>query len=420
VTPAARLQAGIEILDALLASRAPAEKALKTWGAAHRFAGSGDRRAIAERVYACLRHGQVAKNGRGLVAASLTLDDRLEPEAINALFSGQAHGPAPLSDEEIAALKALTPGTVQMGSYIEGQLARTFGKAWPAEARSLMQDRAPLDIRINLAVSYPVAVQARLADLGLEAAPTPFAAAGLRLAGGVDVQALDIFKEGGFEVQDEGSQLVAALCAVRPGDLVVDYCAGGGGKTLALAANLKGGRLIACDIDDRRLAAIAPRLKRAGVKAELRKIGSRGESLDDLNRAADRVLVDAPCSGSGTWRRHPEGARRITPEEINRLAALQLKILTQAANLVKPGGILAYVTCSVLASENSAVVERFEARNQGFAPLPIATALAHTGAAITPSGRERLTALAKAHQLQLSPGRTGTDGFFIALFERRP
>ena len=418
MTPAARLQAGIEILDALLASREPAGKALKNWGAAHRFAGSGDRRAIAQRVYACLRHGQVAKDGRGLVAASLMLDDQLDLDGASALFSGQGHAPAPLSDEEAQTLKALTPGAVQLGSYIEGQLARSFGKDWPAEARSLMQDRAPLDIRINLAASYPVAVQARLADLDLPAVPTPFAAAGLRLAGGVDVQALDIFKEGGFEVQDEGSQLVAALCAVRPGDLVVDYCAGGGGKTLALAAGLKGGRLIACDIDDRRLVAIEPRLKRAGVQAELRKIGSRGESLDDLNRAADRVLVDAPCSGSGTWRRHPEGAWRITPDEINRLAALQLKILTQAANLVKPGGILAYVTCSVLASENAAVCERFEARNQGFSPLPIANALA--AAAVTPVGRERLTALAKGHQLQLSPRRTGTDGFFIALFERRP
>ncbi len=418
MTPSARLQAAIEILDALLASREPAEKALKTWGAAHRFAGSGDRRAIAQRVYACLRHGQVAKDGRGLVAASLMLDDGLDLDAVLAMYSGLNHAPAPLDDAAIAALRALTPGAVQLGSYIEGQLARSFGKDWPAEARSLMQDRAPLDIRVNLAVSYPVAVQARLADVSIAAVPTPFVTAGLRLAGGVDVQALDVFKEGGFEVQDEGSQIVAALCAVRSGDLVVDYCAGGGGKTLALAAGLKGGRLIACDIDDRRLAAIVPRLKRAGVNAELRKIGSRGESLDDLNRAADRVLVDAPCSGSGTWRRHPEGAWRITPEEINRLAALQLKILTQAATLVKPGGILAYVTCSVLASENGAVCERFEARNQGFQPLAISDAVA--GAPLTPAGRERLAALAKANQLQLSPRRTGTDGFFIALFERRP
>ncbi len=206
---------------------------------------------------------------------------------------------------------------------------------------------------------------------------------------------------------------------LQPGQTVIDYCAGGGGKTLALAAGLKGGRMVSFDIDDRRLAAIEPRLKRAGVEADLRKIGAKGDPVEDLKSAADRVLVDAPCSGSGTWRRHPEGAARLTADDLRRLSALQLRILADAGAFVKPGGVLAYVTCSVLAAENGNVVARFAAKNPQFQPLSIAD-VAATCPGLTAAGRERISTLARGHQLQLSPRRTGTDGFFIALFERRP
>jgi 16S rRNA (cytosine967-C5)-methyltransferase len=419
VTPTARLQAAIEILDQLMASRAPADKALKTWGAGHRFAGSGDRRAIGERVYACLRQGAPTRGGRIMAAVSLIEDDGLELEAVQALFSGTAYGPPALSEEELATIATANDAATQLPDFLASELGRSFGKDWQAETKSLLQSRAPLDIRVNLAATFPVAVQAALADIGVKAEPGPLATAALRLAVGPDIQALDIFKEGAFEIQDEGSQIMAALCNVQPGQTVIDYCAGGGGKTLALAAALKGGRMIAFDIDDRRLAAIEPRLKRAGVVADLRKIGAKGDPVEDLKGAADRVLVDAPCSGSGTWRRHPEGAARLSADDLRRLSALQLRILADAGAFVKPGGVLAYVTCSVLAAENANVVARFAAKNPQFQPLSVAD-VAATCPGLTPLGRERVASLARGHQLQLSPRRTGTDGFFIALFERRP
>ena len=419
MTPTARLQAAIDILDGLMSSRAPADKALKTWGAGHRFAGSGDRRAIAERVYACLRQGAPARGGRLMVAVSLMQDDGLELEGVQALFSGISYGPAPLTTDELAALDAANDASPQLPDFLSSELGRSFGKDWQVETRALLQSRAPLDIRVNLLSAFPVAVQAALADLSIKAEPTPFASAGLRLAIGDDIQALDIFKEGAFEIQDEGSQIMAALCNVQPGQTVIDYCAGGGGKTLALAASLKGGRMVSFDIDDRRLAAIEPRLKRAGVEADLRKIGAKGDPVEDLKSAADRVLVDAPCSGSGTWRRHPEGAARLTADDLRRLSALQLRILADAGAFVKPGGVLAYVTCSVLAAENGNVVARFAAKNPQFQPLSIAD-VAATCPGLTAAGRERISTLARGHQLQLSPRRTGTDGFYLALFERRP
>jgi 16S rRNA (cytosine967-C5)-methyltransferase len=277
-----------------------------------------------------------------------------------------------------------------------------------------------------------------------------------------DLQQTRAYLTGWVEVQDEGSQIVAALAGAKPGWTVVDYCAGGGGKTLALAAQMqrrallprweKGwdegeratsaesgggvpntlspdlspiegerrsawGRLVACDIDRRRQQAIPERLKRAGAAAELRLTGADGEGTEDLAAAADLVLVDAPCSGSGTWRRHPEGAWRLTPEDVSRLAGLQGGILARAAKLVRPGGRLAYVTCSVLEAENETVAGAFAAAHADFRPIAIAEAAATSD--LTDAARVRLAQLANGrHTLQLTPRRTGTDGFFIALFER--
>ncbi len=237
------------------------------------------------------------------------------------------------------------------------------------------------------------------------------------------MQATRAWASGWVEVQDEASQIAAAL-AGSPADArrdvtVVDYCAGGGGKTLALAAALGGGgRLVACDVDAKRLTSLAPRLERSGARAEVRRIGPEGEGTDDLLDAADLVFVDAPCTGSGTWRRHPEAAWRLTPEALGRLAALQPRILAAAARLVRPGGRLAYATCSVFAEENDAAAAAFAAAHPGFRPLPVRRA-AGEAPGLTAAGRERLSALAQGgHTLQMTPLRTGTDGFFLALFER--
>ncbi|UQV18980.1 RsmB/NOP family class I SAM-dependent RNA methyltransferase [Brevundimonas albigilva] len=248
-----------------------------------------------------------------------------------------------------------------------------------------MAPRAPIDLRVNGAVATVEEVEAELREAGLEPARTPWSQWGLRLPSEPppNIQALEGFKAGRFEIQDEGSQVVCWLAGAAPGMTVVDYCAGGGGKTLGLAqamavpdngsavSGMTKGRLVASDVVNKRLENIRPRLERAGVEAELVLIGQNGGGLEDLNGQADLVFVDAPCSGSGTWRRRPEDAWRLTAEEVDRLHGLQVRILGQAARLVKPGGRLVYVTCSMLSRENEASADAFEAAHPEFAPVPI-------------------------------------------------
>ena len=227
---------------------------------------------------------------------------------------------------------------------------------------------------------------------------------------------------GWIEVQDEASQIAGFLADARPGQTVVDYCAGGGGKTLIFAQTMKAvrghrGRLIACDVTQKRLDVIPERLQRAGALAEIRHTGPDGEGTEDLVGAADLVFVDAPCSGSGTWRRHPEGAWRLGSASVARLAALQLSILTRAAKLVTRGGRLAYATCSVLNAENHEVADAFLAAHPEFEPLPITQAARTPN--LTDAARLRLSEIAEGHRLLLTPNRSHTDGFFLALFVRR-
>jgi 16S rRNA (cytosine967-C5)-methyltransferase len=429
VTPGARLAAAIEVLDRIEADKVPADQALKAWGKQHRFAGSGDRRAIAERVYQALR-GRAAsawrlgEDGRALALGSL-VSDGVPADDISALFSGEGHAPPPLTDEERAGMArdlAEAPDWARAGvPPLVAELFRAqFGEDWLAEARAVLAARAPVDLRVNgLAGGVEGAV--RLLGLeGVEPAPTPFSAWGLRLppALAADVQRTRAYTSGWIEVQDEGSQLAAFLAGARPGWTVVDYCAGAGGKTLALAAQMRReGRLVASDLDDRRLGNITERLKRAGAAAELRKIGPDGQGIEDLDGLADLVFVDAPCTGSGTWRRHPEGAWRLRPETIARLSDLQLRILSRASRLVKPGGRLVYATCSMIEAENGGTAGAFAAAHPEFRPLPIAAAAATPD--LTDAARARLAELAgDGHTVQMTPRRTGTDGFFIALFER--
>ncbi len=446
MTPAGRLSAAAEVLDQLCASRTmPADEVLKAWGKAHRFAGSKDRRAIAERVYAVLRararlawrmdgealDGQALNggSGRALVLASLAELDGLPLDEIEALASGEGHAMAPLSDAERARLAqppASVPDWVRAGApvFVVEMLKARFGDAWAEEADALIGRRAPLDLRVNsLRGGVEQALNLLKTD-GVEPERTPYSALGLRLPPefAPDVQQLRAFASGWVEVQDEASQIAAALAGAKPGFTVVDYCAGGGGKTLALGAAMRAkskgeGRLIACDVHGKRLDAMRPRLLRAEVTAEVRRIGNAGEGLEDLVGRADLVFVDAPCSGAGTWRRHPEGAWRITAETVARLAELQAAILARASKLVKPGGRLAYATCSVLTLENEGVAEAFAAAHPAFKPIPIVQA-AKTPL-LTDAARVRLGQLSEGrHMLQMTPNRSGTDGFFLALFER--
>jgi 16S rRNA (cytosine967-C5)-methyltransferase len=466
LTPAARLAAAASVLDSIAQGRAPAEVVIKAWGAANRYAGSGDRRAVAERVYQVLRaRGRLVaamggrEDGRALVVGSLAFLDKLSLEEIEALHSGEGYGPRPLSKQERARIAAgegdLPQTATDLPAFVIEDLKATFGDRWSEEAAGLMA-RAPVDLRVNTARTTVEAARAELKATGLKPEPTPWSAVGLRLPSepAPNVQALDAFNAGRIEIQDEGSQLTAWVAggglSFSPDSIVIDYCAGGGGKTLALAvqglpaadpsrvaAPSPAGwsptgadelaaaktkppaapmRLIACDVVPKRLDNIRPRLSRAGVAADLRLIGQNGGGVEEFNGKADLVFVDAPCSGSGAWRRRPEDAWRLKADEIERLHALQLRILSQAAALVKPGGRLVYVTCSVLARENEAVADAFEAANAGFRPLPVAEALASV--ALTDAARTRLAEAATAGRLRLSPASTGTDGFFVALYER--
>jgi 16S rRNA (cytosine967-C5)-methyltransferase len=436
VTPSARLAAAIEILDEIARSRGPADGAIKAWGRNHRFAGSKDRRAIAEHVYVALRARARSQwrmgddGGRALVLGAMA---ERPPEAIDLLFTGGAHGPAPLNDDERTRLSSppdVQPDWVEAGipEWIAPFFQVQFGDDWIAEGQAAILDRAPVDLRVN-ALCGPVDKALNLLKHeGVEPERTPFSAWGLRLPAGfaTDVHTLKAFTTGWVEVQDEASQIAAWLAGAKAGDLVIDYCAGGGGKTLALAASapppLRGGgenpiRLIASDIDQKRLDAMQERLLRAGAKVEVRRLGAQGEGIDDLEGQADLVFVDAPCSGSGTWRRHPEAAWRLTPETVTRLAAIQQAILARAARLVKSGGRLVYATCSMLDAENGQVAAAFAAAHPAFTPVPAAEALETSN--LTDAARARLAALANGgHTLQLTPRRTGTDGFFAALFQR--
>jgi 16S rRNA (cytosine967-C5)-methyltransferase len=427
LTPAARLAAAIEVLDELAQRRLPADEVLKLWGKAHRFAGSGDRRAIAEHVYAALRARvrlswrMGAEDGRALILGLCA--DR---EDLDILFSGDGYAPQPVTAEERARLVAdlgLAPDWVEAGvpDFVADLFKAQFGDDWKAEAQGLVGQRAPLDLRVNRlrgAVDQAVSL---LAVDKLTPARTPLSALGLRLtlAQAPDIQNTRAFKTGWVEVQDEASQVAAALAGARPGMTIVDYCAGGGGKTLALAAGMGGGggRLIASDVSRKRLDAMGERLARNDAIAEIRAIGPIGEGTEDLVDQADLVFVDAPCSGSGTWRRHPDGPGRLKPETIPRLAALQAGILARAATLVRPGGRLAYATCSVFAAENQDIATAFAAAHPEFRPLAIRTAAETPD--LTDAARLRLAELAgDGHTLQLTPRRSGTDGFFLALFER--
>lgn len=418
MTPSARLAAAASVLDSIAQGRAQAEVVLKAWGAANRYAGSKDRRAVADRVYRVLRaRGRLVwamggrEDGRALVIGSLSLIDGLSLEEIEALHSGDGYGPRPLSKQERARITAgegELPGWVAAGlpEFVVEDFKAVFGDRWAEEARELMAPRAPIDLRVNGLVATVEEVEAELRAAELSPERTPWSEWGLRLPSEPppNIQALDGFKAGRFEIQDEGSQVVSWLAGAAPGMTVVDYCAGGGGKTLALAQTMAGqGTLVACDVVQKRLDNIRPRLARAGLDADLRLLGQNGGGVEEFNDAADLVFVDAPCSGSGTWRRRPEDAWRLKPDEVERLHGLQLRILGQAAQLVKPGGRLVYVTCSMLTAENEATTAAFEAAHPAFRPVAVTGPLA-----------ER----AEGHRLRMSPGSTNTDGFFVALYER--
>ncbi|MBN8981709.1 MAG: RsmB/NOP family class I SAM-dependent RNA methyltransferase [Rhizobiales bacterium] len=432
MTPAARLSAAIEVLGLIDAQRIPAADALRDWGRSHRFAGSGDRAAISGLVFDVLRRRASSaylmdsETPRARLLGMLRLERSLDADAIAALCNGEGHAPAPLSDAERNALTSRSldsaPSHVA-GDYpewLDPQFKAVFGDERVAEATA-MASRAPLDLRVNTLKGKREKVLASLAHLGAKI--TPWSPVGLRIELGADarnpgVHAEEVFIKGAVEVQDEGSQLAALFTGAKPGEQVIDMCAGAGGKTLALAALMSGkGRLIATDRDKRQLAPIHERLSRAGVhNAEVRTPRGPDDTLSDIKASADLVVIDAPCTGTGTWRRNPDAKWRMRPGALEVRIKDQIAVLDRAAPLVKSGGRIAYITCSVLPQENGEQVAAFAKRHPEFAIVPPAQTIAALG---DKSGNFSAATLQSEQGLLMTPRRTGTDGFFVSVLRKQ-
>lgn len=422
-----RLAAAIEVLSEIEARHRPAIEALKDWGISHRFAGSGDRAAIGNLVYDALRWrlstswlmgeetpralvlGTAARHGGGSNGLAQRLAD-------------DPHAPDQLTPSELERLDRVdiqtAPDNVraEVPDWLVPGFVRAFGDEWVAEGAALAR-RPPLDVRVNRLKADRVKVNRALSRFG--AVETTYSPDGLRIAATADdrrhpnIQVEASFRKGWFEIQDEGSQLAAIASNARPGEQVLDVCAGAGGKTLAMSATMANkGQIFATDGDRTRLAPIFERLKRAGT----RNVQTRaaGAGLDDLAGRMDVVLVDAPCTGTGVWRRRPEAKWRLSQRALDARVAEQSGLLFQAARFVNAVGRLVYVTCSLLPEENDDRIEEFLRASVGFRPVPAAAVIAHAGLTEALVEAVRVT----ANGMLLSPERTATDGFFISVLER--
>lgn len=422
-----RLAAAIEVLEDMEKRRRPAADALKDWGLSHRFAGSGDRSAIGNIVYDALRRRRSAgwllgsDTPRAQAFGALLLEWGETPEALAATLDGDRFAPAGLTSDELATIAERTASSppdaarADCPDWCIPLLEQSFGSDWVEEAAALAT-RPPLDLRVNTLLSTREAVLAELAGTGAE--PAAIAPHGIRIppidgsGRHPNVQAEPAFQKGWFEVQDEGSQIVAELAGAKPGMQVLDNCAGGGGKTLAMAAAMQNqGRIIAYDSEKQRLAPIFERLKRAEVSCV--DVIAKASDLEPLAGAMDIVLIDAPCTGSGTWRRRPDAKWRLSPRQLEVRQKEQSTILDAASRFVRPGGRLVYITCSIFDEENGGQVTSFLERQSGFAPVNILQICEEASLNLpkaTPSA---------GHGLSLSPRNAGTDGFFVAVLERR-
>jgi 16S rRNA (cytosine967-C5)-methyltransferase len=430
MTPAARLSAAIEVFANIESERRPAADALKSWGQSHRFAGSGDRAAIAGLVYDALRRRASSAfimgtdSARTAVIGMLRRERGLDSDAIAKLCDGSRFAPEALSADERARLDAAdmsgAPAYVA-GDYpewLDPYFAQSFGDD-RAEEGAALASRAPLDLRVNMLNADRDKAAAMLTDLGPEV--TRWSPWGLRIRLSADakspaVHAEPAFLKGVVEVQDEGSQLAALLSGAKPGEQAIDLCAGAGGKTLALAAMMQNkGQLYATDDDKRRLAPIHDRLKRSGARnVQVRTPKSVGSELDDLAGRMDLVLIDAPCTGTGAWRRNPDAKWRMRPGALEQRTKEQAEVLDRAVPLLKAGGRIAYITCSVLEEENGAQVRGFLARHPQFSvrrPADVAGALGERAFMFAKAARF------SAEGLLMTPRTTDTDGFFVSVLQ---
>ncbi|GAB0119077.1 RsmB/NOP family class I SAM-dependent RNA methyltransferase [Acidisoma sp. 7E03] len=428
MTPNARFAAAIALLEAIAAApRKPADAVANDFFRSRRYIGGGDRRAVSDQVWTVLRHqrritwwierAQGQPSPRLLAAAAAVLSGQIYGDVV-AMFSGGRYAPEPMEAEEAETLRRLKGHTFEHSAmppavrfevpdWIFPLLEERFG-AETARELDAMLTPAPLDLRVNLLRGTREQAMRALAREGITAKPGPLSPWSLRIEGRRPVVTGEAFQSGLVEIQDEGSQIVALLAEPRPGQRVLDYCAGAGGKTLAMAMMMENkGHILACDTSAPRLEGAVRRLRRAGVhNVEQHLLGEGdGKWAKRRRETYDRVLVDAPCTGTGTWRRNPDARGRLTEGDLADLVEKQATILQDAARFLKKGGRLVYATCSILPAENEEQVRRFLETNPDFALTE-------------PEGAEAL-ALARAGQVRLTPAVHGTDGFFAAVFERR-
>ncbi len=429
MTPGARLAAAIELLTEVEERiRRPADAVANDFFRARRFIGSGDRRAVSDRAWAVLRArrrlgwwvecGGTAATPRMLIAASLLMEG-WSASGVAQSFSGGQYAPATLIPQEREALLAIESHTLahpdmpdavrlEVPDWILPRLAARFAETLDSEL-SALSEPAPLDLRVNLLRGTLEQGRAALEREGITAAPMPLSPWGLRVPGRRAVTSGAAFQTGLVEIQDEGSQLVAAMVGAAPDMRVADWCAGAGGKTLAIAASMGNrGHVVACDVSRPRLDGATRRLRRAGAHNVERHLIEPGDKwIKRRGGSFDRVLVDAPCTGTGTWRRNPDARYRLRELDLDELLPKQARILDDAARLVRPGGRLVYATCSLLPDENERQVEAFLLRHPEFSAVPLAETWTLDAPVPGPGP-----------YLSLTPRRHGTDGFFAAVLQR--
>ncbi len=420
MTPSARLAGAIELLSAIEAApRKPADAVANSFFRERRYIGGGDRRAVSDEAWFVLRHWRrlewwLQRSGgqaspRLLIAATLLLEGR-PAESVERSFSGGRYAPDTLEPAELRVLRALDGHTLEhpempeavrfeVPDWVLPHLRARFGADLAAELAALT-GTASFDLRVNLLKGTREQAMASLANADIAAEPTPLSPWGLRARGRQNVTATGAFKDGLVEIQDEGSQLIALAVGAEPEMRVLDYCAGAGGKTLGLAMTMRNrGHIVACDVSAPRLEGAVRRLRRAGVHNVEQHLLVAGDKWAKRRAGSfDRVLVDAPCTGTGTWRRNPDARLRLREQDLVELVGKQGAILQEASRLLRPAGRLIYATCSVLAEENEAQVRHFLAHNPQFTVVPDA------------SGADFLSLTPKSH---------GTDGFFAAVLESR-
>ncbi len=418
--PNALLDLATDLLRQVLRLDQPADAVVSAFFRRHKALGARERHALAETAYAVLRQRlllqHLAQSGSGALERRLAM---LGWQGSPTFLRGAI---GPHEQQWLAKVQQVDRSTLpdklrhNLPDWLAGALHSQLpeGDFWPLV--QALAEPAPLDLRVNALKAKRDEVQAALQAAGIDAAPTPFSPWGLRVQGKPALNKLDIFTSGAVEVQDEGSQLLALVADAKRGEMVVDFCAGAGGKTLALGAAMRNtGRLYAFDVSGHRLDKLKPRLARSGL-SNVYPAQIAHERDDRVRRLAgkiDRVLVDAPCSGLGTLRRNPDLKWRQSPTSVAELQIKQQAILASAARLLKPGGRLVYATCSLLAAENQQVAEAFtQEQARDFQPLPAAEALAAARV-------ENAEALTEGPWLRLWPHRHASDGFFAAIWQRR-